>query len=290
MPNGSETANGFAKFAASYGNSAFINSVSLRLDQQVTDQLTLFGRYSFENSETELRGVSNSPNTILQMAFNTQTFTLGATHSITPKITNEFRAGLSRTLAGKYFQLDEFGGAEPPDNRAAFPSFASQENSLFSFSLGGNASFVVGRDAANYQRQINLIDNLSIFTGSHQLKLGVDYRRLTPTYGQWKYKQNAYFNSVADALAGVASSVAVVTQDRVNLLFTNLSAYAQDTWKVSPRLSQPSPEPHIRIALGIQSAAKGTRRSAALHGARVRRSIHFDARARRSAVLSTRLH
>ncbi|HEY0378979.1 MAG TPA: carboxypeptidase regulatory-like domain-containing protein [Pyrinomonadaceae bacterium] len=237
VPNGGETANGLAKFSASYGNSAFVDNVSLRLDQQVSNKLTLFARYSFGNSETETRGVYSSPNTILQMAFNAQTITAGATYSITPKITNEFRANYSRTLGGKYFQLDELGGAEPLDDRVAFPSFASQDDSLFSFSLGGNSSFFVGRDAANYQRQLNLVDNLSIFTGSHQLKFGVDYRRLTPTYGQWKYKQNAYFDGVAGALSAVASSVAVVTQDRVNLLFTNLSAYAQDTWKANHSLS-----------------------------------------------------
>jgi hypothetical protein len=237
VPNGGETANGFSRFSAAYGNTAFVDNVSLRLDQQVGNKLTLFARYSFGNSETETRGVYSSPNTILQMAFNTQTFTVGATHSITTRMTNEFRANYSRTVGGKYFQLDELGGAEPLDDGAAFPPFASQQDSLFSFSLGGNTSFAMGKDAVNSQRQLNLVDSLSIFAGSHQLKLGLDYRRLTPTYGQWKYKQNAFFDGVAGALGGFASSVAVVTQDRVNLLFTNFSAYAQDTWKANHRLS-----------------------------------------------------
>src|SRR5206468_938468 len=44
-------------------------------------------------------------------------------------------------------------------------------------------------------------------------------------------------NGVADALNGTAASVLIQTQDEVGMLFTNFSAYAQDAWKVSPRLT-----------------------------------------------------
>src|SRR5262249_39221366 len=66
---------------------------------------------------------------------------------------------------------------------------------------------------------------------------GVDYRRLTPVYGQWKYKESASFNGIAGVLSGTASSVAIQAQDEVGLLFTNFSAYAQDVWKLSPRVT-----------------------------------------------------
>ena len=234
LPNGENTTNGFARFSTSYTDRASLHATSIRLDQKLGEKVSLFGRYSYGSSETETRGgATNSLNTVLQMAFTTQTFTIGATHIITPKVSHDFRANYSKTTGGKYFQLDDFGGGEP----LVFSPLSSAQNSLYRFSLGGNASFSVGKDATNFQHQLNLVDSLAILSGSHQAKFGVDYRRLTPVYGQWKYKQFASFNGVAEALSGIASSVAIQTQDRVGLVFTNFSAYAQDVWKFSPRLT-----------------------------------------------------
>jgi hypothetical protein len=171
------------------------------------------------------------------MAFSTETMTIGATQVITPKVNNDFRLNYSTTKGGKYFQQDDFGGAESFDDSLVFPLLSSAQNSLYRFSIGGNVSFSVGRDATNFQHQVNLVDSLAILSGSHQMKLGVDYRRLSPVYGQWKYKQFASFNGISDALSGNASSVAIQTQDKVGLVFTNFSAYAQDTWKLSRRLT-----------------------------------------------------
>jgi hypothetical protein len=238
LPNGEETTNGLARFSASYNDAAFLDAASVRLDQQVGEKLTLFARYSYAPSETETRGgAGTSLNTTLQMAFATQTLTIGGTHVITPKIINELRFNYSTTKAGKYYQMDDFGGAQSLDGSLVFPPLSTEQNSLYSFSLGGNASFIVGKDATNFQRQINLVENLALLTGTHQLKMGIDYRRLMPIYGQWKYKQAASFNGVESALSGIASSDLIQTQDQVGMIFTNFSAYAQDTWKLSRRLT-----------------------------------------------------
>jgi hypothetical protein len=238
VPNGEETANGFARFSSSYTDAATLQATSVRIDQRLGENLSLFGRYSFEASETETRGGANtSLNTTLQMAFSTQTLTIGATQAITPKVGHDLRFNYSLTRGGKYFQIDDFGDAETFDDSLVFPILSSAQNSLYRFSLGGNVSLSVGKDATNFQHQLNLVENISILAGSHQVKFGVDYRRLTPVYGQWKYKQSASFNGIVDALTGIASSVAVQTQDRVGLVFTNFSTYAQDSWKLSRRLT-----------------------------------------------------
>jgi len=238
VPNGEGAANGFARFTSSYIDEALLHAASIRVDQKLGENLSLFGRYSFGVSETETRGGANTTlNTTVQMAFSTQTLTIGATHTITPSVSNDFRFNYSTTKGGKYFQLDDFGGAGSFDDSLVFPLLSSPENSLYRFSLGGNVSFSVGKDATNFQRQLNLVDNLAILSGSHQVKLGVDYRRLTPVYGQWKYKQYASFNGISGARSGTASSVAIETQEKVGLVFTNFSAYGQDTWKIFRRLT-----------------------------------------------------
>jgi hypothetical protein len=238
LPNGNETADGFARFSASYTDQAFLHATSIRIDQRLSDKLSLFGRYSHGISETETRGgASSSLNTTLQMAFQTQTLTMGLSQLITPRVSNDFRVNYSTTKGGKYFQVDDFGGAELFDESVVFPTNSSVQNSLYGFTLGSNISFLVGKDATNFQHQLNLVDNLAILSGSHQIKFGVDYRRMTPIYGEWKYKQFASFNGVAEALRETASSVTIQAQGKVGLLFTNFSAYAQDVWKLSRRLT-----------------------------------------------------
>ena len=236
-PNGGETTNGLAQYTASYSDPSTSNAASLRLDHQSGEKLTLFGRYNYAPSAAAQRGVASSTNTLLLTSFNTQTLTVGATLAVSTTVGNDVRANYSHTRGQKGFLLDGLGGAIPPEDSVLFPASASREDSAYGFSLGNGASFFLGKDVDNLQRQINLVDNLSALAGAHQLKFGVDYRRMMPVYGRRKYNQLATFNGVAGALAGTASSVSVVTQDEVALAFTNLSAHAQDTWRAAPRLT-----------------------------------------------------
>lgn len=237
VPNGESTRNGLAKFTASYSDPATVNTAGLRIDQKLSETLTLFGRYNYAPSSATQRGVSSSLNTSLLTSFKTQTLTAGVMMALSSGVQNDLRINYSRMTASKEFFLDDLGGAVIPTDSVFFPPSALREDSMYGFSLGNGSSFFVGRDINNLQRQVNLVDNLSILKGTHALKVGVDYRRLFPVYGQRRHNQLASFNGVAGALTGTASSVSIVTQDQVSLIFTNLSAFAQDTWRVKPRLS-----------------------------------------------------
>ncbi len=244
LPNGAAQINpvtglptGFAEFSAGYTDSASFNAASLRLDQRIGDRLTLFARYNFAPSEIVQRGAGSSLSDSLRMSFETQTVTIGATYLITPRLVNDFRANYSRSLGEKFFEQDDFGGAIPLDDARIFPAFASHENSFYSFTLGGNKSIFIGKDASSFQDQFNFVDNLAYTFGSHQLKFGFDYRRLSAVYDEWKYRENTVFNSLAELQSGSASFVAISAQDRTAIKFTNFSVYAQDSWRASRRLS-----------------------------------------------------
>jgi hypothetical protein len=237
IPNGENTKNGLAKFTAGYSDTATLNTTGLRIDYKVSETLTLFGRYNYAPSSIAQRGFASSLNTGLLTSFKTQSLTAGATLSLSSGIHNDLRINYSRVTASKKFFLDDLGGALIPQDSVFFPASISRQDSMYGFSLGNGSSFFVGRDIDNLQRQLNIVDTLSILNGSHNLRVGIDNRRLFPVYGQRRYNQFASFNGVAGALRGAASSVSIVTQDRVSLSFTNLSAYAQDTWRVKPRLT-----------------------------------------------------
>ncbi len=239
VPNGPVRSNpALAEFSASYLNQAQFNAASIRLDQIIGDRFTIFARYNYAPSEISQRGAGSSLNNILDMSFKTETFTIGATQVVTPSMVNDFRFNYSRSNGEKVFELDDFGGAIPIDRATLLPTYATLGDSFYSLTLGGNTSILSGRDASSLQDQFNVVDNLSMSFGRHQLRMGFDYRKLTSTYEQWKYRESAIL--APDLLSlqyGNASQVSIAAQDRTAINFLNLSLYAQDTWRITPRLS-----------------------------------------------------
>ena len=108
---------------------------------------------------------------------------------------------------------------------------------LTSARLGTNGSIQAGANVRNLQRQVNLVDNVSVQKGSHNLKFGVDYRRLSPQYAPFLYAQLPTFLDVPSAEAGNPFSVGLQSLVGATFLFHNLGAFAQDTWHVVPRLT-----------------------------------------------------
>jgi TonB dependent receptor-like, beta-barrel len=236
IANGRNFGDGFAEFAASYANPSDLDATSIRIDHIVDSKLTLFGRYNHAPSEIAGRNLAN----VTETFFRTQTVTLGATQILSPKINNDFRANYSEANVGGYSVIDELGGAVPPPDSILFPAFTSRREAGFSFVMSNALYGIVGEKnrGGNHQRQLNLIDNLSVVTGPHQLRFGVDYRRLSPIVESAIYDQQASFDDLNSLVTGVASSVTISSgQGRLFPLFYNFSAFGQDTWRVTRRLT-----------------------------------------------------
>jgi carboxypeptidase family protein/TonB-dependent receptor-like protein len=241
VPNGPDFGNGIAQFNASFSNKATLDAYSLRIDHRLTNKINLFGRYNYSPSSLVQRGNStgvNSPlNDVGLIDINTQTATVGGTWVISPAILNDIRFNISRADAANRSYLDSFGAATPV--AAPFPTPFRSQDSLFVFNVSSlsNGQYAVGKDGHNLQRQLNIVDNLSVRIGSHSLKFGVDYRRLSPLFDAYKYSQYADFNDVPSAEAGnLAFSYQTDTINAV-LLMHNLGVFAQDTWRANQRLT-----------------------------------------------------
>ncbi|HEX9425264.1 MAG TPA: TonB-dependent receptor [Pyrinomonadaceae bacterium] len=234
--------NGLAEFAASFSNPSTLDATSIRVDHTLNDRVTVFGRYNYAPSGIDERGgvSSNSLSTVAQTKFNTQTLTLSSTQTFTPSVSNDLRFNYSKTRTNTFLAIDNFGGAAPPSDSLLFPSFVSRQNASFGFFVfnGTGTNFRAGQLQKNSQEQFNLVDNLSFIAGSHQLKFGIDYRRIAPVRGGRTYDQLSSSPTVAPLLLGNVSSVSIL-QLRPNLgyIFDNFSAYGQDIWKVTPRLT-----------------------------------------------------
>jgi hypothetical protein len=88
---------------------------------------------------------------------------------------------------------------------------------------------------------VNLVDNLSLTKGSHQMKFGVDYRWLSPFVSPFAYSTFAEFTGVStapgDALSGIAAFADANAFQADALLVQNFSFYGQDTWMITRRLT-----------------------------------------------------
>ncbi|MGB9069285.1 MAG: TonB-dependent receptor [Candidatus Acidiferrales bacterium] len=239
-PASGEKATGYAAFNASYSNPGSLDAYSLRIDHRFSDALVLFGRYNYSPSEIDARGGGDSTlSTVSATRITTQTATLGATWSLSQRIANDLRFNYSHVDAEGESYLDDFGGAMPL-NALPLPSPFSLSNSHFTFepfSLLPQGTLNVGQNDQNLQRQINIIDNLSVQEKSHTLKFGFDYRRLTPGYRPASYEQSVYFSDVPSAATGTLEFYSAASNLTPVFLFRNLGFYAQDTWRVVPRLT-----------------------------------------------------
>lgn len=243
--NGSALGPGLAQFNASFSNPSTLDAYSIRLDHVVNSKLNLFGRYNYSPSGLDQRGPVFSSGRVLSstnsLSSSVHTGTIGLTQLIKPSISNEARLNYSNHRVGIKFVMDNFGGAVPLPDTLFFPAGYSSANSNFIFIVGGAGQYVQGKQGTDEQRQVNLIDNLLLTEGDHQLKFGVDYRWLAPFSSPAAYRQFAQFSGMSASPGGALSGTATLAQSSAfqtnALLSQNFSFYGQDTWKVTPKLT-----------------------------------------------------
>ena len=237
----------FAQYNASYSNPSTLDAYSLRVDHSISPKLNLFGRYNYSPSKVTQRDFTSQgtpgalSNTETDL-FSTQTFTLGLAADITPAIANEARANLSNVRVGTVYGLDNFGGATPPSDSVLFPGI-DPANASSGWYLYGGGELIVGANNVEEQRQINLVDNLSVIRSAHQMKFGVDYRWLAPFVRPVGYSNFLLFYGITDlngpgsVLSGSVFQIEDGNQFPVALLSQNFSAYVQDTWEATAKLN-----------------------------------------------------
>jgi hypothetical protein len=241
LPNGSDDeTTGIAQFNASYSNPASLDAYSLRIDHKLNDKLSLFGRYNYSPSNADERGSSTlyPISDVLAASITIQTGTVGLTWAATPFIANDFRFNYSTTHADSSYNLDTFGGAVPPE-ALPFPGGYSLKNALLTFTIYALSHPYLsdGTSTTNIQRQVNLVDSLSMQKGTHNLKFGLDYRRLMPSFSPALYIQQPIFLNVESAVVNNPLGAVVSSALSSKILFQNLGVFAQDTWRISPRLT-----------------------------------------------------
>jgi hypothetical protein len=258
-------------YTVGFSNPSTLNATSVRIDHAFSQRFTVFGRYNHAPSESRERARFVTASFVARLPNETNTLTTGATMLLSPSLTNELRFNYSRSMAGQIYEQDTFGGAKLLSNDILFPSFASPDKSLYYLTIGGSDENTIspGTFSRNVQRQINIVNTASWNHASHSVKFGIDYRRLAPTIGGREYGKTLSVPTITQLATGIVPS-GTVTQipGFLEPRYTNFSAFAQDAWRISPRLTltyglrwewNPAPSNTIaRTVLGIDTPSSAT--------------------------------
>jgi hypothetical protein len=242
-----------------------------RMDYNASSKDQLFARFSYLHAPGHIPGPLGP---ILDgSAYNngtsinrTENFAGSETHSFNPNLINEFRFGYSYGFFG-YLQENsntniaaQLGiggtqfGPDYPDNGGMPTLFISGAASSGVGEAGGVTT--TGSPAYNpileHQNAYQILDNLTKIIGNHSLKFGVQlmslrYATLQPPYSHGTYSFSGLYTSdlgasftgfgVADLIADQNNASNISPIITVNDERWYRSGYAQDDWRVTPRLT-----------------------------------------------------
>jgi hypothetical protein len=227
-----------ANLNVAYSIPSSLNATSIRIDENLSKKITLFARYVHAPSYGTFR---NWEELYYQNA-NTDTMTAGATILLAPNKVNDFRANWSRFAASVITDLTDFYGGVAPPSSVLFPAssvYRPDKGSALVYLGGigdGDMHIEAGTIYYNVQRQLNFVDTFSWAVGVHQIKFGIDYRRLdtsSPEGAGYGFFPSGY----AELVAGTSDSVFLTSYRSFSAIVNNYSLFAQDTWRVTNRLT-----------------------------------------------------
>jgi hypothetical protein len=238
-PNGiDDTVNGVAQFIGTWSNPASLNSTSIRFDHAINDKLRLFFRFSDTKSRSTTLGTVQqalTPATANTSAYRMRAYTAGASSVFSSRVSNEFRFNFSSNRLTTTQTTNAIGG-NTPVSLSQLAGLGPEGQVGVILLLGGNNIQLVESGQLSEQKQWNLVDTVGFSLGRHQFKFGVDYRRLAPIALQPNPQAAYVYLSKAQVQAN-----SLTTRFRAKgpayPLYTNFSAFAQDEWRASKRLS-----------------------------------------------------
>src|SRR5689334_21609030 len=225
----------------------------LRMDFVESSKSQWFGRYSWGDENQSSQGLNLSGTKILT---NYEQYVSSNTRTFTPTLVNEFRFGYNRFfnsigtfLAGvtdvvSSLGINGFAGGIPIT--WGIPNIVFQGDGFSSIGDSTEGPY------ANDNNTLQFIDNLSWIKGKHTFKFGGEFMRQNYNQvgnqfarGQFTFQPNSTQSSTftgGDAFAEFL--LGQLYQSEIAVAIANAtfqrnvwSAYVDDTWKVTPRLT-----------------------------------------------------
>jgi hypothetical protein len=157
--------------------------------------------------------------------------------ALSSTMANSLRGNYSLQTSALVTRLDSFGGAVPPPLTVLAPKLAGAESADIDFATFDTSFYSTGPQAGNRSTQLDFGDDFLLSRGRHQLKFGADYRAI-----YLGLKPSPILEYLATSVPHLLSTAQADLIFGFNakpskFLFQATSLYAQDTWKVTTRLT-----------------------------------------------------
>lgn len=246
LPNfGSTAVQASGNFRENRPSPIVSDQYDIRMDHNITAKQTIFGRWTWKDI------TSTSPTRLNFPADNNfnenRSVVVSHNYTLTSRLLNEFRFGLSRNHRGGAFSLDGAKLVQELGLQGLGPNFPPNGVPNFTFT-GVTSNFAHGRNGVVRSQTLQVTDNFTWSKGRHTMKFGVDLRRLRSTditsfttgddYGDINFQGLYTGNDFADFLLGVPASTTIAkTGPDSDGRVWHYHYFAQDSWKVSPKLT-----------------------------------------------------
>ncbi|HTX40999.1 MAG TPA: TonB-dependent receptor [Acidobacteriaceae bacterium] len=213
-----------------------LNSINARIDYQVLPTMRIFARYGDTPSVTDTGGDA----TVTRHIGRDRVYLLGADNAFGASISNELRLQYSPAVFSANVMPVEIDGATNQLNiegLEGLPPLSGE--SVVHISLPSTVS-IYQTNFGSQQFQPDALDTVAWTHGRHLFKFGVDYRQTTAYYNNGDISRSpyvAYGWTSASAILSNTPSFTASNEPRVDPTSKNLGLFAQDEWRVQPRLS-----------------------------------------------------
>jgi outer membrane receptor protein involved in Fe transport len=236
LPNGTIRTNGTGDWSDARSVPTDEDFFTSRIDQKISDNDSLFGRYTFDDATNLNR---SSFNAYENNDSRNQYAALGETHIFSQAVINQFLLAYTRTVSAQKNTAVE-GLVFPTFN------FTTHEGAMGSISVGGTGALSPWGGDSTYPRAsiLNMFqvkDDVFYTAGSHSWKFGINVQRFRFKYGALFNGGGSYaLSSLADFLSGTVNTFTGLTAASQGGAYpeqTVLALYAQDDYRLSPTLT-----------------------------------------------------
>jgi Carboxypeptidase regulatory-like domain/TonB dependent receptor len=238
-------------FVENYPSPISSNQGDVRLDRNISSKHSAFARLTYKR-----RQVTNAPSASILTGPNLApendwSLTGADNYILNPRMVNEFRVGWT----GSHAASIPGESASVIAGQVGISPYITQDltgvNTNPNFKISGFQSTGGSYSSINNTQTFQFLDNLTMNRGRHTLKFGGDYRYLTALFtdafgfdflGVYTFNNSvtsAIGNPYGAFLLGVpdATTLARCLQPNTQAYASSYALYAQDDWKVTPRLT-----------------------------------------------------
>ena len=234
-PNGPVLAPGVAEWDGRNHRPSRLDTASLRVDHAWSPRATVFARYNVSPSASEFGSTQ-----VNRLDLRWRSFTSGLNLRPSPSVVVDLRMNASSARADSTW-LQTGGAPYDPCQLEPVTAYLLRIPGICDYlvrlSIAGVGQATSGREGRRAQGQFQTVGTTALTLGAHSLRVGADYRRLSPSRRDATGALSIIAESLSDLIAGRNLWTASSGPQDTGTVLHELSLFAQDSWRISPRLT-----------------------------------------------------